>query len=115
MNVFIIADKYIITEKDNEYFWEESIELEDGTKMVLKGDCFLDENLDMIFLSPWTENYFEEQEENKDLSLWNKTKFYSVVEENGGLKIFYCETGEQVNNELQKSMSKKIGCTMKYR
>ncbi len=115
MNRYLLADKYIISEIDDELFWEELVELEGGEKMILKGQCFLDEKLDMLFLSPWEENFFEDFKIDEDIENWNKSTYYSIVEDNGGLAIYYTANGKKTDADLQKKLSEKIGCTMKYR
>ncbi len=115
MKQYSLANKYIIYEQEEKYSWEETVELDDGSQMILKGECFIDTSLDILFLSPWEENHIVDKPINNTLTLWDKTTFFSVVEDNGILTIYLCENGKKVDEDTHKKLSAKIGCTMKYK
>ena len=101
--------------EDNEIKWYEYTE-NDTDFLVFEGDAYLDNKNSILFLSSWKDTYSTEK--IIDISTckkWNKSDYYAILTDSGNMKIFKTFDGSEIHSDELKTLSKSIGCTMKYK
>lgn len=113
--MFVLNQQYVILKKDDGVMWQEYVEIDNGT-MRFEGDCHLDEENSIVFLSPWKNNSIEGQiTDLKSLEQWCDSRYFALVTESGNMDVYFVDSGLPVSLDEMKRLSSVIGCTMKYK